>query len=218
MHVIIRLLAATLLGAIVGFQRERAGKPAGSRTHILVCLGTAVFVLSCSGVGMSLDGLSRVIQGIVTGIGFIGAGSILKLSEGRDIQGLTTAAGVWMTAAIGVSVGLGSLGVALLSTLFTLIILAPDSPCDGYTAKHRAARIAEGDLPVSPRSPDRGRAHLEEAPGQARKASRSLPEIPQREPRVRRRRARSRPGGPGSSLSNMKVTRQGRRPPCRVTP
>ena len=118
-----------------------------------------------------------------------------------------------MTAAIGVSVGLGSLGVALLSTLFTLIILAPDSPCDGYTAKHRAARIAEGDLPVSPRSPDRGRAHLEEAPGQARKASRSLPEIPQREPRVRRRRAGSRPGGPGSSLSNMKVTRQGR---CRL--
>jgi putative Mg2+ transporter-C (MgtC) family protein len=123
-RVIIRLIAATLLGAIVGFQRERAGKPAGLRTHILVTLGTAVFVMACSGVGMSLDGLSRVIQGIVTGIGFIGAGSILKLNEERDVQGLTTAAGVWMTAAIGVAVGLGSLGVALLSTLFTLIILA----------------------------------------------------------------------------------------------
>jgi putative Mg2+ transporter-C (MgtC) family protein len=122
-HVLIRLLAATLLGAVVGFQRERVGKPAGLRTHMLVTLGTTVFVLACSGVGMSMDGLSRVIQGIVTGIGFIGAGSILKLNKERDIQGLTTAAGVWMAAAIGVAVGLGSLGVALLSTLFTLIIL-----------------------------------------------------------------------------------------------
>lgn len=123
-QVIIRLIAAILLGAVVGLQRERAGKPAGLRTHMLVTLGTAVFVMACSGVGMSLDGLSRVIQGIVTGIGFIGAGSILKLNEERDVQGLTTAAGVWMTAAIGVAVGLGSLGVALLSTVATLIILA----------------------------------------------------------------------------------------------
>ena len=122
-HVLIRMTAATLLGAVIGIQRERAGKPAGLRTHMLVTLGTAVFVLACSGVGMSSDGLSRVIQGLVTGIGFIGAGSILKLSEQRDVQGLTTAAGVWMTAAIGVAVGLGSLGVALLSTVFTLVIL-----------------------------------------------------------------------------------------------
>lgn len=123
-HVVIRLVAATLLGGIIGLQRERAGKPAGLRTHTLVTLGTAVFVLSCSGVGMSMDGLSRVIQGIVTGIGFIGAGSILKLSEEREIKGLTTSAGIWMTAAIGVAVGLGSLGVALLSTLLTLIVLS----------------------------------------------------------------------------------------------
>lgn len=123
-HVLIRLVAATVLGAVVGFERERARKPAGLRTHMLVAVGTAVFVLACSAVGMSLDALSRVIQGIVTGIGFIGAGSILKLNEERDIQGLTTAAGVWMTAAIGVAVGLGSLGVALLSTLFTVIILS----------------------------------------------------------------------------------------------
>ncbi len=142
-HVILRLLAATLLGAVVGVQREHAGKPAGLRTHILVCLGTAVFVLSCSGVGMSMDGLSRVIQGIVTGIGFIGAGSILKVSEERDIKGLTTAAGVWMTAAIGVSVGLGSLGVALLSTLFTLIILALAGPLELRAEKKRAAESEE---------------------------------------------------------------------------
>lgn len=144
MHVLIRLVAATLLGAVVGFQRERAGKPAGLRTHILVTLGTAVFVLACSGVGMSSDGLSRVIQGIVTGIGFIGAGSILKLNEQRAVQGLTTAAGVWMTAAIGVAVGLGSLGIALLSTLFTLIILALAGQHDLQAEKKREVNI-EGE-------------------------------------------------------------------------
>ena len=72
---------------------------------------------------MDMDGLSRVIQGIVTGIGFIGAGSILKLSEERDIQGLTTAAGLWMTAAIGIACGLGTIGLALIATALTLIIL-----------------------------------------------------------------------------------------------
>ena len=123
MRVIVRLVAATLLGGIVGIERERAGKPAGLRTHILVSLGTAVFVLACSGIGMSLDGISRVVQGIVTGIGFLGAGTILKLSEERDIWGLTTAAGIWMTAAIGVAVGLGSLGLALLGAILTLIVL-----------------------------------------------------------------------------------------------
>jgi putative Mg2+ transporter-C (MgtC) family protein len=137
-HVLIRLIAATLLGAVVGVQRERAGKPAGLRTHMLVTLGTAVFVLACSGVGMSSDGLSRVIQGIVTGIGFIGAGSILKLNEERDIQGLTTAAGVWMTAAIGVAVGLGSLGVALLSTFFTLVILSLAGRLEHQGGENRA--------------------------------------------------------------------------------
>ena len=124
LRIIIRLLAAMLLGAIVGFQRERQHKPAGLRTHMLVSLGTTVFVLACSGFGMTSDGLSRVIQGVTTGIGFIGAGSILKLNKEHNVKGLTTAAGVWMTAATGVAVGLGSLGLALLSTLFTLIILA----------------------------------------------------------------------------------------------
>lgn len=124
MHVLIRVLAAVLLGAIVGVQREKVGKPAGLRTHMLVSLGTAVVVLACSGSGMGLDGLSRVIQGLVTGVGFIGAGSILKLSDQRDIKGLTTAAGLWMTAAIGVAVGLGTLGLAIIGTALTLIVLA----------------------------------------------------------------------------------------------
>lgn len=138
-HVIIRLVAATLLGAVIGLQREKAGKPAGLRTHILVSLGTTVFILAGSGGGMSSDGLSRVIQGIVTGIGFIGAGSILKLDEERDIKGLTTAASVWMTAAIGVAVGLGGLGIALLATLLTVTILALAGLYDSRAEKKRAA-------------------------------------------------------------------------------
>lgn len=128
--VMLRVFTAILLGGIVGIERERAGKPAGLRTHMLVSLGTAVVVLACSGAAMSMDGLSRVIQGIVTGIGFIGAGSILKLDEERHIEGLTTAAGLWMTAAVGVAVGLGALGVAVIGTIVTLIVLALEGVID----------------------------------------------------------------------------------------
>ena len=123
-RVLIRLLAAVVLGAIIGYEREKAGKAAGLRTHILVTLGTSVFVLACSGYGMSSDGLSRVIQGITTGIGFIGAGSILKLDNERDIQGLTSSAGIWMTAAIGVAVGLGEIGLGIFATIAAVIVLA----------------------------------------------------------------------------------------------
>ena len=122
--VLIRTITAVLLGGIVGMQREKVGKPAGLRTHMMVSLGTAVVVLGCSGVGMDMDGLSRVIQGIVTGIGFVGAGTILKLTDEKEIQGLTTATGLWMTAAIGVAVGLGALGIAVIATVLTVIVLS----------------------------------------------------------------------------------------------
>jgi len=122
-RVIIRLVASVLLGAAIGYEREMAGKAAGLRTHVLVTLGTCVIVLACSGYGMSSDGLSRVIQGIVTGVGFIGAGAILKINNEREIQGLTTSAGIWMTSAVGVAVGLGELGLALLAAVTTVIVL-----------------------------------------------------------------------------------------------
>jgi putative Mg2+ transporter-C (MgtC) family protein len=144
-HVVIRLAAAALLGAAIGFQREMAGKPAGLRTHMLVTLGTCVFVLACSGYGMNSDGLSRVIQGITTGIGFIGAGSILKLSEQRDVKGITTAASVWITAAVGVAVGLGGLGLALLATLLTLIVLALLGSIEIKVARQRSKKGAKTD-------------------------------------------------------------------------
>lgn len=137
MRVVIRLLGATILGAVVGFEREKAGKPAGLRTNTLVCVGTAVFVIVCAEVGMSHDALSRVIQGVVTGIGFIGAGSILKLEGERDIRGLTTAAGVWMAAAIGICVGLGSIGIGALATVLAIIILAVVGAIEGRAEKGR---------------------------------------------------------------------------------
>src|SRR5262245_8321833 len=123
-RVIIRLVVAMLLGGVVGIQREWTGKPAGLRTHMLVALGAAVFVLGPVEAGMTPADLSRVIQGLATGIGFIGGGAILKLSEERDIRGLTSAAGIWMTAAMGVAVGLGRIGMALLSALLTWFMLA----------------------------------------------------------------------------------------------
>lgn len=122
-HIIIRLFAALVLSAAIGYQRELAGKPAGLRTHILATFGTTVFVLACISFGMGSDGLSRVIQGITTGIGFLGAGSILKDDEKHHIKGLTTAASIWISAAIGVTVGLGALGMAILATILTLIVL-----------------------------------------------------------------------------------------------
>ena len=123
--VLIRLLGATVLGGAIGFERQRAGKAAGLRTHILVAAGTSVFILGCFSAGMKTnsDAISRVIQGIITGMGFIGAGSILKRESERNIQGVTTSAGLWMTAAIGVSAGLGALGLAIMATILTLLIL-----------------------------------------------------------------------------------------------
>ena len=121
---IVRLVTAMFLGAIIGVQRERIGKPAGLRTHMLVAMGSALFVLGSSTAGMSMEGLSRVIQGLATGIGFIGAGAILKLLDQREIEGLTTAAGIWMTAAVGVAAGMGRIGLASLSVILAWIVLA----------------------------------------------------------------------------------------------
>src|ERR1041384_1799681 len=133
----IRLIAAVLLGGFLGIERERVGKPAGLRTHTIVCLATTLVVLACTEVKMSPDGLSRVIQGIVTGIGFVGAGSILKLSEQREIKGLTTAAGLWMTAIIGISVGLGALGLAVISTGLALLVLSLEHVVDSRITRKK---------------------------------------------------------------------------------
>jgi putative Mg2+ transporter-C (MgtC) family protein len=134
---IIRLLAAAILGAAIGIERQRAGKSAGVRTHMLVTVGTTAFLLACSRYGMNLDGTSRVIQGIVTGIGFIGAGTILKPEGEHEVKGLTTSAGIWIASAIGVAVGLGALGLAVMTTLLALIILTVTVALDNWINQGR---------------------------------------------------------------------------------
>jgi putative Mg2+ transporter-C (MgtC) family protein len=123
-RVVLRLVAALIAGGVIGYQREVSHKAAGLRTHMLVCSGTALFVLAALDTGMQLDALSRVIQGVVTGIGFLGAGAILKIEASRQIKGLTTAAGIWMTAALGVTIGVGHLGTAAVGTLFAWCVLS----------------------------------------------------------------------------------------------
>ncbi len=112
------------MGAIVGYERERTGKSAGLRTHMLVSLSSAIFVLAPLEAGMNPGDVSRVIQGVAAGIGFIGAGAIMKLPEEGQIDGLTTAAGIWMTAGLGLAAGLGRYGLAFISAVLAWVILA----------------------------------------------------------------------------------------------
>jgi putative Mg2+ transporter-C (MgtC) family protein len=123
-QIVVRLLLAALLGGLLGFQRERAGRAAGLRTHMLVALGSAFFVLIPSQAGMPLADLSRVLQGITAGIGFLGAGTILKRRTEGQIEGLTTAAGLWFTAAAGCAAGMGREASAILGTVLAYIILS----------------------------------------------------------------------------------------------
>ncbi|PFG11656.1 MULTISPECIES: MgtC/SapB family protein [unclassified Marinobacter] len=119
----VRLVLAVLLGGVLGYERESQGKAAGLRTHMLVSLGAALFVIGADPTGTFNDAMSRVIQGVVAGIGFLGAGTIIKSASLSNIRGLTTAAGLWLTAAMGVAIGLGQEVIAIMTTLLALIIL-----------------------------------------------------------------------------------------------
>ena len=111
-----RMAVAVVLGGILGYERERDQQAAGLRTHILVTLGSALFVLLIVRAGGAAADMSRVMQGVVTGVGFLGAGSILKRGSENTIHGITTAAGIWMSTAIGMAAGLGRLDVAIGGT------------------------------------------------------------------------------------------------------
>jgi len=123
LDIILRLLLATALGAGIGYQRERANKPAGLRTHALICLGSALFtVVSIFGFTDGVD-TSRVAAAVVTGIGFIGAGVIFRGMRGDRVMGLTTAASVWVAAAIGLAAGVGMYLVASIMAVLTMLVL-----------------------------------------------------------------------------------------------
>jgi putative Mg2+ transporter-C (MgtC) family protein len=118
-----RLLAAALLGGLLGAERESEGKAAGLRTHMLVALGAALFVVAPQVAGAAEGDLGRIIQGVAAGIGFIGAGTILKRVDEEQIKGLTTAASIWLTAGIGVAAGIAPLWVPLVCAATAWAIL-----------------------------------------------------------------------------------------------
>jgi len=148
-RVVLRLVLAAVLGGLIGMQRELAGKSAGLRTHMLVALGSALFVLLPVQAGIELSDLSRVIQGLLAGVGFLCAGVILKAVGEEHVHGLTTSASLWMAAAIGMGAGLGREATAVLSTLMALAILAMEGPMDRFLSRRRQ-RI------VTPRDTDGG--------------------------------------------------------------
>src|SRR5262249_45980280 len=149
----IRLLAAMLIGTTIGLQRELTHKPAGLRTHMLVALGTALFIVGAAESGMHPDSLSRIIQGLAAGLGFLGAGAIMKLTPEREIHGLTTAAGLWMTAAASAAAALGQVAVALIGTFVGLLILIVFRKIEKELG-HLARRDAEVHSRVSPNPKD----------------------------------------------------------------
>lgn len=123
-RITLRLLVAAVLGGILGYEREQQGKSAGVRTHMLVAMGAALFVLIPQQAGASGADLSRVLQGIVAGVGFLGAGAIFMGTKEVETRGLTTAAGIWVTAAVGMAAGMGRESTAVLSTFIALLILS----------------------------------------------------------------------------------------------
>jgi putative Mg2+ transporter-C (MgtC) family protein len=123
-RVTLRLLVAAALGGLLGYEREHQGKSAGLRTHMLVAIGSALFVLIPQQAGASTADLSRVLQGLIAGMGFLGAGAIILGTRQVETRGLTTAAGIWVTSAIGVATGMGRESTAILSTFLALFVLS----------------------------------------------------------------------------------------------
>src|SRR5947208_11904127 len=139
-----RLSVAAAIGAVIGINRDLRGKPAGLRTLALVTLGSAL--LSLVGAAMTLpderpdsSAMSRVIQGIMAGIGFLGGGCILRDEAKRHVEGLTTASAIWVSASLGVACGAGYWRVALLALGIALVVLIGGGPCE-----HAIERIISG--------------------------------------------------------------------------
>ena len=145
----LRLLAATAAGGLLGLNRELTQKPAGLRTHALVALGSALVTVSALQLGATdgrthADAASRVIQGIIAGIGFLGGGVILH-TEGRNVSGLTTAATIWVAAALGISCGIGQWHIAGMTAGLALIVLVAGRPIEDLL--HRYKRNDEPTRP-----------------------------------------------------------------------
>jgi len=139
LDLILKVVAALVLGGMIGWQREMAHKPAGFRTHILIVLGATVVMETSRFAGVAFGGdPTRIASNIVVGIGFIGAGTIMK--EGPTVYGLTTAATIWVAGALGLAIGAGFYGASLLLTAATLVVLAVFGRLESLALKKRVAR------------------------------------------------------------------------------
>lgn len=138
--VTVRLIVAALMGAVIGWERETQNRAAGLRTHMLVAMGSALFVLAPVVVEMGSDQISRVMQGIIQGIGFLGAGAIIKYVDRPKIRGLTSAASIWATAAIGIAAGVGALWLPVVATLIVWVILSPVHKLEKYMKRKSDVR------------------------------------------------------------------------------
>ena len=149
-EIALRLGSAAFAGGLLGLNRELKGKPAGLRTNALVSLGSAMLVLGSIGVSAHSDHaveanvLSRAMQGIITGIGFLGAGVILRDTSGARVHGITTAATIWLTATLGMLCGAGIWSVAGLGMGMTLVILIIGKPLERYVHR-RFPKLSEHD-------------------------------------------------------------------------
>ena len=124
LEIILRLLLAAVFGMAIGYQHEHVGKPAGLRTHALVCLGAALFtIVSVYGFKSSLVDPSRVAAGVVAGVGFLGAGVIFRGFRGDRVAGLTTAASIWATAAVGLAAGVGMYLISFIAAVICVALL-----------------------------------------------------------------------------------------------
>lgn len=145
LRVTVKLLFSALVGGLIGIERELTNKGAGLRTHMLVSLGSTLFVLALVEAGASDDAISRAVQGVAAGIGFVGAGNVLKLSSERRVRGLTTAATIWLTAALGVAVGLGKWWLPVFGALLTVIILLLLVPVEKFFKRFRHRDAEKGE-------------------------------------------------------------------------
>ena len=157
-RITLRLLAALTVGTAIGLQRELTHKTAGLRTHMLVALGTALFVVGAAESGASMESLGRVIQGIAAGIGFLGGGVILRDDSHQSVHGLTTAASIWVVASLGIACGAGqwlTAVMALTLTLGVLILLGRvEKRCVGWFTRGQVFPVPPG--PAVPPPPSTG--------------------------------------------------------------
>jgi putative Mg2+ transporter-C (MgtC) family protein len=154
---LLALAVAAALGGLVGLERELSNRWAGLRTHMLTSLGTALLVLTFTAFGSgSAEFTSRVIQGIAAGIGFIGAGTILKLQQQQQIRGLTTASSIWLSAAVGTACGLKLYVLACGATILSLVILVGLGWAEHWLPMHQRERFADDGKTDKRKFPHRG--------------------------------------------------------------